>query len=64
LTALATSTVFVPGWRLTAMTIDRCWNSDVQNQAATLSFSTLSRTDPSAPRRTGAPLRYVTISGR
>jgi hypothetical protein len=55
-----TPTVFVPGWRWTASTTARVF----LNQLATLSSCTLSMTLPSSSRRTGAPLRYVTISGR
>ena len=59
LTALTTATVFVPGCRWIASTIDR----SSLNQAAVLLFSTLSITCPSASRRTGLPLRYATMSG-
>ena len=60
LTASTTWIVFESGWRWTARTIDRLpWN-----HAAWRSFSTLSRTFATSPRRTGAPLRHATMSGR
>ncbi len=58
-TRRATSTVLVPGCRWTAITIAR-WST---NQAAVLSFSTPSITVPSSCRRTGLPLKYVTMTG-
>jgi hypothetical protein len=54
-----TSIVFVPGCRWIASTTPRV----PLNHAATFVFCTLSNTRPSSPRRTGAPLRYATISG-
>src|SRR5438034_8078387 len=63
-TARAISTVFVPGCLCTARMIPRVIASDVQYQAAVLSFSTLSITLPSSRRRTGEPSRYATMSGR
>ncbi len=53
LTACATATVLVPGWRWIARTTAR----SSTNQAAVLSFSTLSITRPSSSRRTGRPSR-------
>ena len=49
----ATATVFVPGWRWTARITERAST----NQAAVLSFSTLSNTSPSSSSRTGGPPR-------
>ena len=60
LTARATSTVLVPGWRWIASTSAR----SSRNHAAVLSFSTLSMTRPRSSRRTGLPSRYATITGR
>ena len=56
-TAPATATVLVPGWRWIARMIERSSRSRSQNQAAVLSFSTLSITRPSSCSRTGEPLR-------
>ena len=48
-----TSTVLVPGWRCTRSITERA----SLDQAAVLSFSTLSTTRPSSSRRTARPLR-------
>ena len=53
LTAFATATVLVPGWRCTASMIPR-WS---MRQAAVLSFCTLSKTRPTSCSRTGEPSR-------
>ena len=45
-TAVATSTVFAPGWRYTAREIERCSVCLSMYQAAVLSFSTPSITFP------------------
>ena len=50
------SMVLVPGWRWMASSTPRV----SLNQAASLSFCTLSMTRPISARRTGAPLRYAT----
>src|SRR3989475_8968692 len=50
-TASATSTVLVPGWRWTARTIERWRRSAVPYHEAVLSSSTLSITCPSSSRR-------------
>ena len=55
-TAVAISTVFVPGCRWIASTIAR----EPLNQLATLLFCTSLSTCPMSPSRTGAPFRYVT----
>ena len=60
LTRSATSTVLVPGWRWIASTMARV----PLNQLAALVSCTLSMTRPRSPRRTGAPSRMATISGR
>ncbi len=55
-----TSTVLVPGCRLTARITPR--TSFIQ--AISLSFSTLSITLPSCASRTGVPFRHATMMGR
>ena len=53
-----TSTVFVPGCFWMASTMARFSScSGPAYQLAVLSFSTLSKTSPRSPRRTGLPLR-------
>ncbi len=56
-TASATSTVFVPGCRWMARTMERSRRPWAVYQAATWSFSTLSTAVPTSHRRTGWPLR-------
>ncbi len=57
LTASATATVFVPGWRWMASMTAALVRLALVAQAATLSFWTLSMTRPRSFSRTGEPLR-------
>src|SRR5580704_11670318 len=64
LTALTTSTVFVPGCRVTARKTVRAIWWPFQYQAAALLFCTSSMTLATSPNRTGAPFLYVTMRCR
>src|SRR5713101_8589955 len=58
LTRSITSMMFAPGWRRMMIKTARWWSA----QAATRSFSTLSRTRATSCRRTGAPLRLQDVA--
>ena len=63
LTASATSTVLVPGWRWMASEIERVMGAFSTGRPvhdAVLSSCTESTTCATSDKRTGAPLRYVT----